>query len=520
MLKSTLTRRSVFAGATALALTLSAGQFPGGGLVAAETPKHGGMLTFATLGLDTADPHRHTGSIGVQQVYAEALTSIANDGSVKPWLAESFDVSEDGRTYTFTLRPDVVFHDGTPMTADAVKANFDRIKANVTKGWLASAMKQVDGFEAPDATTFVVRMQKPYAAFLNLISEAWILSPASPGWDDTITTPIGTGPFKFGTWTPKVELIAPKNEAYWQADLPYLDAVHFDLRDAVDENALALRAGDLHVARVPGDALPELRADDDIDVQFLKDTTWYFWSFNNRSPNPPFDNVKVREAVAYALDKTAYMNFIAGEDGIVTNQMAIPGNFYFDEALDAADVHVKPDLDKARAMLAEAGVNPAETTVKMVSWQEPYAEVAVQMVKKLGFNVEHTALDDLGTQKLLSEYQWDIAPMASGPRADIFLRFVRFMSDGPNPVLWGGVQDPELDAMITDAVTTVDDDTRRAKYLDAWKRIMDRYYTKVVGHASNAFGVRSDVKGFETGFTWSPNRVDGGLAHTWLDSGK
>jgi len=169
-----------------------------------ETPPYGGTLRFATLGLDTADPHRHTGSIGVQQVYAEALTSIADDGSVKPWLAESFEVSDDGRVYSFTLRDGVTFHNGEAMTAEDVKANFERIKANVTSGWLASAMKLTEAFEAPDARTFVVRLAEPYAAFLPLISEAWILSPDSPGWDETITTPIGTGPFEFGEWTPQV----------------------------------------------------------------------------------------------------------------------------------------------------------------------------------------------------------------------------------------------------------------------------------------------------------------------------
>ncbi|MEM8852767.1 MAG: ABC transporter substrate-binding protein [Pseudomonadota bacterium] len=482
----------------------------------ANEPQYGGTLRFATLGLDTADPHRHTGSIAVQQAYAEALTSIADDGSVKPWLAESFSVTDDGTAYTFTLRDGVTFHNGEVMDADAVKANFERIKANVTKGWLASAMKLVDGFEAPDDRTFVVKMQEPYAAFLSLISEAWILSPQSPGWDDTITTPIGTGPFVFGEWTPQVELIAPKHEAYWQEGLPYLDAVHFDLRDAADENALALRSGDLHVARVSRDALPELRADEAIDVQFLKDTTWYFWSFNNRSPNPPFDNLKVREAVALALDKSAYMNFIAGADGIVTNQMAIPGNFYHDADLHASGAHAKPNLTQAKEILAQEGVDPSTVTVEMVSWQTPYAEVAAQMVKELGFDVNHRALDDLGAQNALGAYDWDLAPMASGPRADIFLRFVRFMSDGPNPVLWGGVQDEALDALINAGVTTVDAQERRAIYLKAWQHIMDNYYTVVAGHASNAFGVRDDVGGFTTGFTWSPNRVDGGLAFTHL----
>jgi ABC-type transport system substrate-binding protein len=505
-------RRHLMIGTAAAALLVTAPL----AVAQEETPSYGGTLHFATLGLDTADPHRHTGSIGVQQVYAEALTSIANDGSVKPWLAESYEVSEDGLTYTFTLREDVTFHNGDEMTAETVKANFERIKANVTSGWLASAMKLTEAFEAPDARTFVVRLSEPYAAFLPLISEAWILSPESPGWDETITTPIGTGPFEFGAWTPQVDLVAPRHDAYWQEGLPYLDAVHFDLRDAAQENALALRAGDLHVARVPGDALPELRADSEIEVQCLKDTTWYFWSFNNRDPNPPFDDLRVREAVTYALDKAAYMEFVAGQDGIVTNQMAIPGNFYFDEAIHEADAHAEPDLERARRILEEEGVDPSEITMEVVSWQSPYAEVAVQMVKQLGFEVNHRALDDLGAQNALGEYDWDLAPMASGPRADIFLRFVRFMSDGPNPVLWGGVQDTELDAMINDAVTTVDAGERRETYLEAWQHIMDNYYTVVVGHASNAFGVREEVGGFETGFTWSPNRVDGGLAFTYL----
>ena len=151
--------------------------------------------------------------------------------------------------------------------------------------------------------------------------------------------------------------------------------------------------------------------------------------------------MRVREALCYAMDKKAYMNFIAGDDAVITNQMVMPGNFYFDQKVHDADRHAKLDLEKAKKILAEEGVDPSKVTVKVVSWQNSYAQVAVQMIKKLGFKVDHQALDDLGTQKLLGEYKWDVAPMASGPRADIFLRYVRMMSDGPNPVLWGGVQD-------------------------------------------------------------------------------
>ncbi len=484
--------------------------------VFAADPQYGGTLKIATLGLDTSDPHRHTGSIGVQQVYVEALTSISNDGSVKPFLAKSFSVSDDGRTYTFKLRKGVKFHNGRAMTAKDVLKNFGRVKENVSKGWLASAMKQVESFEAPDSETFVVTMGEPYAAFLSLISELWIMAPESEGWDGTISKPIGTGPFKFGTWSPKVELIAPKNEDYWQEKLPYLDAVRFDLRDSAD-NDLALRSGDLHVAQVSRDKVSSLESDPSLGVQSLRDTTWYFLSYNNRKPNPPLDNPRVREAIAYAMDKGAYMDFVAQGQGVVTNQMVIPGNFYFDDALNAKDRHTKPNLEKAKKILAEEGVKAEDITLKFISYQsEPEAQVAVQMVKKLGFKVKHDALDDLGMQKRLGEYDWDLTASSSGPRADVFLRYVRMMSDGPNPVLWGGVQDAGYDKMVTSAITENDPGKRRKHYLDAWKHVMEKYYTLVLGHATKPLGVRIEVKGYEAGYTYSQNRVDGGLAYTWL----
>ncbi|WP_245593412.1 ABC transporter substrate-binding protein [Azospirillum halopraeferens] len=507
-----LPRRAALAGGVALALLAT---LPAAAVRADDTPVRGGVLKYATLGLDTADPHRHTGSIAVQQAYVEALTGIGLDGGVEPFLAESFEVSPDGRTYRFRIREGVRFHNGRILTAADVLANFERVRRTVKGGWLASAMKLVDSMEAPDDRTFVVRMSEPYAPFLSLISELWILSPASPGWDETITRPIGTGPFTFGTWVPNVKLTAPAFRDYWKTGRPYLDAVEFDLRDS-DDRSLALRSGDLHIASVGRDTLPELRADKAITVKSLKDSTWYFVSFNNRAPRPPLDNVRVREAIAHALDKRAFMGFIAGEDGVVTNQMVAPGNVYFDAAQHAADRHAAPDPDKARAILAAEGVDPAKHTLEVVSWQDAYSQVAVQMVKQLGFKVNHVALDDVGAQKRLGQYDWDLAPMASGPRADVFLRYVRLMSDGPNPVLWGGVQDPAFDAAVRAAVAEPDQARRKAHYSEAWQRVIDGYYTVVLGHATNTIANRAEVRGWEPGFTWASHWATGGVGEVWL----
>jgi ABC-type transport system substrate-binding protein len=483
----------------------------------AEEASQGGVLRYATLGLDTSDPHRHTGSIGVQQIYVEALTSIGADGGIEPFLAERFTISEDGKTYTFHLRKNVRFHNGDVMTAADVAANIERVRSKVKGGWLASAMKLVDKVEASDDATVVLSMQRSYAPLLALMSELWILSPKSDGWDETIKLPIGTGPFQFGSWQPNVKLASPRHAAYWQPGLPHVDSIEFDLRGEPD-NALALRAGDLHIGSVDRASAEQLASDPAISVKPLKDSNWYFASFNNRKPRAPFNDVRVRRAIAYAVDKAAFIRFAAGNYGIVTNQMVKPGNIYFDQAMHDADIHAKPDLDKARALLKEAGVDPSTVTIEFISWQESYPQIVVQMVRKLGFKVNHVALDDLGAQNRLAQYDWDMNCMASGPRADVFLRYVRLMSDGPNPVLWGGVQDPEFDKLVNAAVAEPTLAERKGLYLAAWQRVLDNYYTVVLGHGFDLIAARKEVKGYDTGFTWSPHWASGGVAHAWLAS--
>lgn len=480
------------------------------GTVWAQGGVRSGTLRYATLGLDTSDPHRHTGSIGVQQSYVEALTSIGYDGRVEPWLAESIDVSADGLVYTFKLRPDVKFHNGDTLKAVDVVANIERVKNKITGGWLVGAMGNVSKFEASDDRTLVLTLSKAYSPLLALVSELWIVSPKSEGWDDVISKPIGTGPFTFGTWQPDVSFIAPAFDSYWVAGLPRVEAVQFDLRDA--NSGLAFQAGDLHIASLTLSEAEALAGSTIAKVMPLKDTSWHFVAFNNRSPKAPFDDIKVRQAIAHAIDKTAVMQFATGSFAVVTNQMAAPGNFYFDDAMNAADPYKAPNLEKAKALLAEAGVNPAEHKIRFVSWQEDHAQVVVQMLRGLGFEIDHTALDDLGAMNRLSGDDWDLNVMSSGPRSDLYLRYVRLTSDGPSPVLWGNIKDGKLDAMINAAVTEPDADKRRGLYLEAMQYVNDKLYFIVLGHAPALIGVRNEVGNYEPGFTWSCSWNGGGVS--------
>ncbi|NKC31123.1 ABC transporter substrate-binding protein [Falsiroseomonas selenitidurans] len=480
---------------------------------AQQEPQRGGTLRIAQGSLRTADPHRHTGDSPVQQVYAEALTSISHDGSVKPMLAERVEVSPDGLAYTFHLRRGVRFHNGREMTSADVVANVERVRDRVQGGWLTTAMRGLRAVEAPDPHTVRFVLAEPFAPFTNLLSELWILAPETEGWATTINRPIGTGPFRFAEYRPNIRFVGEANRDYWQAGLPRLDAVEFDIRQVADRS-LALRAGDIHVARIPDDAVETVRRDPNLRVTFYGDTEWCAVSFNNRSPRGPFADLRVRRAIAHAFDKEAFMQTVGNY--VVGNQMAAPGSYHWDEAMERADPYRQPDLARTRALLAEAGVVPARTPLRIVSWQNDYSLFTAQTMRGLGFNVEHIALDDIGMQTRLTRYDWDLTPVCSGPRADIYLRFVRLMSEGPRPQMWGGIQDARLDQLISQAVTTVDDAARRRRYLEAWQHVMDSHQVLVLGHRRSPIGVRAEVRDFQPGFTVSPHRVDGGVAYTWL----
>ena len=482
--------------------------------VSSQPPRRGGTLKIAMLGLDTSDPHRHSGSIAVQQVYVETLTSIADDGTVKPFLAERIDVSDDGKTYVFKLRRNVLFHNGRALTSKDIQANIERVRNTVKGGWLSGALVNVESISTPDPLTVKVVLSKTYAPFLNLLSELWIVAPESEGWEATLRKPIGTGPFRFGQWQPNVRFIAPAFKQYWQTGLPYLDNVEFDLRGEQD-NSLLLRSGDLDIAYVRNDKTAALRAEK-MDIQLLGDTAWYFLSFNNRKPSPLMQDQRVRQAIAHAIDKRSCMNFIGGKNALTSAQPVRPQTFFWDQAMDKQDVYAKPDLAKARSLLQAAGVDPTQHTLKVISWQVDYAQVEVQMVRQLGFKINHQALDDIGAQRALATYDWDLAPFNSGPRSDVYLRYARLLSDGPNPTLWGGVQDKEFDALVASAVGATNPAQARAGYLAAWQHVMDKMYTVGIGHAADTIGVGRRVQGYRTGYTWSQNRVDGGLARAWL----
>ena len=194
-----------------------------------------------------------------------------------PGLAQSWDISKDGLTYTFHLRPNVTFHDGTPLTAEAVKFCFDRqmneqgpFYATGTYPYVKGFLGNVAGVEVVNPTTVQIRLKAPLTPFLQYLAHhsLYVYSPeALKKWGkDVVKHPVGTGPFKLETWEPGVRVVLSRNDQYWGGAPKVRQAIYVPIIEA-QARLSAIKTGEIDLTMdVPPDSLQDLRKDPDVVV--------------------------------------------------------------------------------------------------------------------------------------------------------------------------------------------------------------------------------------------------------------
>ncbi|MDM9624922.1 ABC transporter substrate-binding protein [Rhizobium sp. S152] len=277
----------------------------------------------------------------------EALFRLSDDGAVEPVLAKDTKVSEDGLTYTFTLQPGVTFHSGEPLTAKDVKYSIERVTSSESKSSRKNSLKTIASIDTPDDQTVVIKLSERAISLPYNLSYVWIVNDAAK---DLQSKEDGTGPYKLEEWRRGSSLAVGRFDKYWGAKPSNGEVVFQYFTEATAlNNALLTGAVDVITSVQSPDSLAQFKDNADFTVAEGKSTTKLLLAYNDRVA--PFDNVKVRKALARAVDDKKLLNAIWGDYGTLIGSFVPPTDPWYVD-LTKVDAY---DPESAKALLAEAG---------------------------------------------------------------------------------------------------------------------------------------------------------------------
>ncbi len=352
----------------------------------------------AVIGQQLEPPHLDPTSAAAgaidQVVYSnifEGLTRFGPDGSVNPGLAESWEISGDGLSYTFTLRPGVTFHDGTAMDAGDVKFTLDRARDEMSQNAQKALFEGIEDVQVVDDLTVTLTLGAPNGNLLfNLAwGDAVIVAPESIG--EIKSDPIGTGAFRFDDWVQGDRIILLRNDDYWGTPAQ-LDRVTFKFISDPTAAFAAVMAEDVDAfPTFPApENLPQFQADPRFQVLVGSTEGETILAMNNQME--PLNNVKVREAIAHAIDRQAIIDGAMFGLGTPIGAHFAPHN---PDYVDLTGVS-QHDTELARALLAQAGFpNGFTTTLKLPppSYARRGGEIIAAQLREVGIETEITNLE-------------------------------------------------------------------------------------------------------------------------------
>jgi peptide/nickel transport system substrate-binding protein len=446
----------------------------------------------------------------------EGLVTLKGDTmEIVPALAETWDISADGLAYTFHLRQGVKFHDGTLLTADAVKKSFDRFMAiGKTTAWL---FKDVLGeVKVIDDLTVEMDLTRPYAPFLSLLTSIagpMIVSPTAldANWGDDMAQgwlfdhAVGTGPYKLDSWDPGQQtLTLVKNQDYWKGwEGSHIDKVIFRYIVETSTRKLMLENGEVDIAlSLNPDELASLAGVQGITID-EKPTMRIFVVFMNNQKGP-LQDVKVRQALAYAMDYSAV------QQGVYNGKLAplcgpLPPND--PNAFPCDKYPYKLDMEKAKALLAESsypeGGFALEATVMEGDFaflktaeilQAQLAELNIQVnITELAWSTEWEQVGNLDTAP-------DLAPLRNYPdfpdSSSIYANQYASSAWGSNGWNLSYYKNDRVDELLKSTTETTDPAVRGPAFQEMGQIVVDEVPNLFIGTIINQMAMRDNVKGF------------------------
>ena len=444
---------------------------------------------------DSLDPHQ-TVAAGTREVLFnifEGLVKPNSDGEMIPAVAEKYTLSEDGTTYTFTLREGVKFHNGQTVTAEDVVYSINRCAA-VPEGQekpLVAAFSAVKSVEALDEKTVAVTIAQRDLEFISYMTAAII--PAD--YENQDTAPVGTGPFKFVSRTPQQDFVMERFEDYWGAPV-WLDKVTYKICENADALVMNLNGGSIDLcAHLTSAQASQLNQ----NFQVLEGTMNLVQAIYLNNQAKPFDNQLVRQALCYAIDRQGIMDMVADGHGTAVGSSIYPAfaKYFLPELVDK----YPHDVAKAKELLAQAGYPDGfDMTISVPNNYQPHmdtAEVVAEQLREAGINVTiqpvewSTWLDTIynGRQFQATVVGVDAANMTARAMLE------RFTSDyGKNFINYNN---PAYDALFQQAINAQDEATQTDLYKRMEAMLADTAANVYIQDLCDLVAMRQDLGGLK-----------------------
>lgn len=444
---------------------------------------------------DSLDPHQ-TVAAGTREVLFnifEGLVKPNSDGEMIPAVAEKYTLSEDGTTYTFTLREGVKFHNGQTVTAEDVVYSINRCAA-VPEGQekpLVAAFSAVKSVEALDEKTVAVTIAQRDLEFISYMTAAII--PAD--YENQDTAPVGTGPFRFVSRTPQQDFVMERFEDYWGAPA-WLDKVTYKICENADALVMNLNGGSIDLcAHLTSAQASQLNQ----NFQVLEGTMNLVQAIYLNNQAKPFDNQLVRQALCYAIDRQGIMDMVADGHGTAVGSSIYPAftKYFLPELVDK----YPHSVEKAKELLAQAGYPDGfDMTISVPNNYQPHmdtAEVVAEQLREAGINVTiqpvewSTWLDTIynGRQFQATVVGVDAANMTARAMLE------RFTSDyGKNFINYNN---PAYDALFQQAINAQDEAEQTDLYKQMETMLADTAANVYIQDLCDLVAMRQDLGGLK-----------------------
>ncbi|KQQ60950.1 ABC transporter substrate-binding protein [Rhizobium sp. Leaf311] len=432
---------------------------------ALAAPKNSITIGMGTepAGLDpTAGANVFIGQVTWQNIF-EGLVTIDEEGKIQPQLASSWEISEDGRTYTFKLHDGVKFHDGEVFNSSVAKASLDRARGEASINPQKRFFAAIDSIETPDATTLVLKLKQPSGSLLYWLGWPASVMVGTKSADTNKTTPVGTGPFKFVNWAKGEKVELARNMDYWNKDVTVaLDKATFRFVPDAQAQAAALQSGDIDA--FPEFGAPELMGSFDGHERlgtFIGNTELKVVAGMNNATKP-FNDKRVRQALMMAVDRATVVEGAWSGFGTPIGSHYTPNDPGYTDMTGVLPYNA----EKAKALLAEAGyANGLTFTIKapQMAYAQRSAQILQAMFAEIGvtMKIETTEFPGKWVSDVMkgANYEMTIVAHAEPMDIDIFSRDPYYFN----------YKNPTFNEIIKNIELTTDLEQREQLYQDAQK---------------------------------------------------